>query len=193
RGHRVGEPVAGGGRRRAEVGVGRARGQRDLAGQHGDLVGDRVEAGGAQGLKGGGVGPGPREGELPVQQGAGLGGAHGEVAPVGSGEHGGRGRRGGRGGAGRGVGARTGGRRAGRGGGAAGDRGGGGHRRCRPGPGRGGRLAREHRGAREAVQGQQQPLQAGRAAVFDGQGAGDPGEFRAEGLRPVPVQQRLEG
>src|SRR5690606_5303551 len=178
RGHRVGEPVAGGVRRRAQVGVGRSRGQRDLAGQHGDLVGDGVEAGGAQGLQGGGVRPGPRGGELPVQPGAGAGGAGGEAAAVRAGGAGGAGRPGGRGrgggGAGRGAGGGAGGRRAGRGGGAAGERGGGGHRRCRPGPGRGARLAREHGGAGEAVQGQQQPLQAGRAAVFDGQGAGDP-------------------
>src|SRR5690606_11092860 len=122
RGHRIGEPVAGGVRRRAQVGVGRSRGQRDLAGQHGDLVGDGAEAGGAQGVQGGGGRRGRREGELPVQQGAGSGGADGEMAAVGSGEHGGRGRRGGRGGADRGAGGGTGGRRAGRGGGAAGER-----------------------------------------------------------------------
>ncbi len=103
RGDRVGEALPGGGGQRAQVGGGRGRGQRDLAGQDGDLVGDRVEAGRAESLECGGVGPGPGQGELAFQQGARLGRAHGEVAAFGGG-------RGGRGGAGAGgAGARGGG------------------------------------------------------------------------------------
>ncbi len=72
RGDRVGEALPGGGGQRAQVGGGRGRGQRDLAGQDGDLVGDRVEAGRAESLECGGVGPGPGQGELAFQQGARL-------------------------------------------------------------------------------------------------------------------------
>ena len=140
----VGEALLGRRRRRAQVGAGGRGRQRDLAGQHRDLVGDRVEAGGAEGLQGRGVGAGAGQGELAVQQGARLGRAHGEVAALG--------------------------RRALRSG-----------------------LAGQGRGAGEAVQRQQQALQPGLVGVFEAQGAGQPGQFGADLLRPVGLQQGTVG
>ena len=58
------------GRRRTRRPGRRPRVERDLGGEDGDGVGDRVEAGGAERLEGRGVGAGPGEGELPLQQGA---------------------------------------------------------------------------------------------------------------------------
>ncbi|GFM98480.1 hypothetical protein Sfulv_32910 [Streptomyces fulvorobeus] len=54
------------------------RGQRDLGGEQRDGVGDRVEAGGAQGLERGGVGARPGEGQLPFEEGPGPRGADAE-------------------------------------------------------------------------------------------------------------------
>ena len=65
----AGSAAAASGRRSAGAGGG----ERDLAGEYGDGVGDGVEAGRAERLERGRVGAGPGEGQLALQQGAGLG------------------------------------------------------------------------------------------------------------------------